>query len=176
MLHIRVTLTQRAVSFTTVASPARRCGALLRLLEIVVQPFVFIFTSSAEFARAYASFLVSGAHSSSLFTELAEQLVKEFVETLTMHACTSRANAPTRAQALYAAYVGTLFTWSALGRTDAASLSKCLGGDVRCHLRVQGVIAMTLTPDLWWHPVPLAVALLSDAVLSLARPNSFETA
>lgn len=98
----------------------------VKRLGVLVQPFVAMFTSSPELARSYASILVSGTHSSSLFTELAARLVEEFAAAVTEHGCTSEADAPAKAQALYAAYVGTLFTWSALGLVDPSGLTSSL--------------------------------------------------
>ncbi|NNG34796.1 TetR/AcrR family transcriptional regulator [Nakamurella aerolata] len=95
-------------------------------LSVLVQPFVAMFTGSPELARSYASILVSGNHSSSLFTELTDRLVEEFATAVTEHGCTSQADAPAKAQALYAAYVGTLFTWSALGLADPSRLTDSL--------------------------------------------------
>ncbi|MBX7555517.1 TetR/AcrR family transcriptional regulator [Streptomyces sp. tea 10] len=99
----------------------------VRRLSVLVQPFVAMFTGRPELARLYASILVSGTQSSSLFTELAARLVDEFAAAITEHGCTSQADAPAKAQALYAAYVGTLFTWSALGLIDPSGLTNNLG-------------------------------------------------
>jgi hypothetical protein len=95
-------------------------------LGVLVQPFVAMFTGSPELARSYASILVSGTHSSSLFTELAARLVEEFATAITQHECTSQADAPAKAKALYSSYVGTLFTWSALGFDDPPGLTNSL--------------------------------------------------
>ncbi|MDK0524666.1 hypothetical protein [Streptomyces sp. ML-6] len=95
-------------------------------LGVLVQPFVLLFTDSPELARSYASILVSGAHSSSLFTDLAAQLIDDFAAAITMRGCSSQADAPAKAKALYAAYVGTLFTWSALGSADPSGLTDSL--------------------------------------------------
>lgn len=93
---------------------------------VLVRPFVSLFTDSPDLARTYASVLASGAHSSSLVTDLAAELIDEFCTAITAHGCTSQADAPARAQALYAAYVGTLFTWSALGSVDPSGLTDSL--------------------------------------------------
>jgi AcrR family transcriptional regulator len=95
---------------------ADRAGAL-------VQPFVALFTGSPELSRTYASILVSGAHASTLFTDLAAQLTDEFAAAITLRGCTAQAEAPVRAQALHAAYVGTLFTWSTRGTDDPSGLT-----------------------------------------------------
>ena len=67
--------------------------------------------------------LVSGAHTSTLFTDLAAQLTEEFARAISLHGCTTQAEAPARAQALHAAYVGTLFTWSTRGTDDPSGLT-----------------------------------------------------
>lgn len=107
--------------------PVGDADSCAKRLGILVQPFVKIFTDKAELARAYASILVSGTHSSVLFRELAARLVEEFAVAITKHGCNSRADARAKSQALYAAYVGTLFTWSALGLTDPSGLENSLG-------------------------------------------------
>ncbi|MGO1802910.1 MAG: TetR/AcrR family transcriptional regulator [Microbacteriaceae bacterium] len=101
-------------------------GACVDRLSALVQPFVVLFTGSPDLARSYASILISGTHSSSLFTDLAAQLIDEFATAITMRGCSSQADAPTKAKALYAAYVGTLFTWSALGSVELSSLTESL--------------------------------------------------
>ena len=98
----------------------------VKRLGVLVQPFVAMFTGSPELARSYASILVSGAHASSLFTELAARLVEEFATAITEHGCTSPTDAPAKAEALYAAYVGTIFTRSAVGLVDASGLTNSL--------------------------------------------------
>ena len=55
----------------------------MRRLSVLVQPFVAMFTGRPELARLYASILVSGTQSSSLFTELAARLVDEFAAAIT---------------------------------------------------------------------------------------------
>ena len=79
----------------------------------LVKPFVGLFTSRQDLSRTYASIQVSGKKPSSLFTGLAVLLVDEISSTITRHGCTApEAIAPT-AQAIYFAYIGTLFSWSA---------------------------------------------------------------
>lgn len=109
------------------SQPVGDVDSCAKRLGILVQPFVKMFTDTAELARVYASILVSGTHSSVLFTELAARLVEEFAVAITKHGCSSAADAPAKAQALYASYVGTLFTWSSLGLTDPSELKKSLG-------------------------------------------------
>jgi len=130
-LLVQVFDTEVAAAHARPADPAphpkvESGGTCANRLVVLIQPFVSLFTESPELARAYASILVSGAHSSSLFTELAARLRDEFATAITLHGCTSRADAPARAQALYAAYVGTLFTSSALGALDPLALTESL--------------------------------------------------
>ena len=101
------------------ATCADRLGAL-------VDPFVAIFAANLELARTYASILVAGTHPSALFGDLAAQLIEEFRIAITAHGCTSPAEAPGRAAALYLMYVGTLFTWSARDSSDLRELSTSL--------------------------------------------------
>jgi len=97
-------------------------GACADRLVDLVQPFIALFTGRAELARAYASILVSGSHVSALFADLAARLIEEFGRAITLHGCTMPADAPAKASALYFAYVGTLFTWSAKGSVDPSEL------------------------------------------------------
>lgn len=119
------------------AEHARRAGAdpvtagagadsCVNRLITLVEPFVALFTESPELARSYASILVSGTHASSLFTELAARLVDEFGAAITVRGCTEQPDAHAKAQALYTAYVGTLFTSSALGSDDFSDLESSL--------------------------------------------------
>lgn len=108
-------------------TPARaahdRCATRLAAL---VEPFVTLFTSHPELARQYAAILVSGAHDSPLFTDLADRLVAEFSAAITLRGCTAAADAPATADALYLAYVGTLFTGAAHPRVDRDALMRGL--------------------------------------------------
>lgn len=92
-----------------------------RLLTLV-QPFVVVFTAHDDLARAYASILASGNHTSTLFTELAEQLIGEFQLAITRYECVSTINALSKAQALYFAYVGILFSASSQDPAELTSL------------------------------------------------------
>ncbi|ALJ19716.1 TetR/AcrR family transcriptional regulator [Microbacterium sp. No. 7] len=83
-----------------------------------VQPFVEIFTSHPDLSRVYASILVSGTHDSELFTRLAALLRDEVGTILRTHGCADAEHAGIRAEAIHAAYVGALFTWSAQRRVD----------------------------------------------------------
>lgn len=83
-----------------------------RILNLV-QPFVALFTSRPDLSRVYASIQVSGRESSPLFTHLATLLVDEIGSTLTHHGCTPPDAIAGTAQAIYFAYIGTLFSWSA---------------------------------------------------------------
>lgn len=107
-------------------------------LELLVRPFVVLFTDRPEVARIYASILVSGAHSSALFSELAEHLTEEFEAAVAGRECVPQAEARPLAQALYAAYVGTLFTWSGLGLSDPEGLSQRLRSTFRSICRCEG--------------------------------------
>lgn len=93
-----------------------------RILSIV-DPFVTIFTDRQDLARAYASILVSGTHSSTLFTSLAAQLVEEIRAVL---GNSNDAEEYATANAVYFAYVGTLFSWSARPDADPAELTTSL--------------------------------------------------
>src|SRR5690606_13734854 len=57
-------------------------------VEELVRPSVLLFTGRHELARTYASILMSGEHSSSLFTQLADQLIEELAAAITVRGCT----------------------------------------------------------------------------------------
>lgn len=79
----------------------------------VVEPFVVLFEERRDLAQAYASILVSGRHSSVVFTDLARRLIDVFEKVVTACGCSSSVEARGRAAALHAAYIGSLFIWSA---------------------------------------------------------------
>lgn len=86
------------------------CGAAA---VAVVEPFVMLFEERRDLAQAYASILVSGRHSSVVFTDLARRLIAVFEQLVTACGCVSPLEAHRRAEALHAAYIGTLFIWAA---------------------------------------------------------------
>jgi len=116
---------QRAVSEVVESTDTGRGTCSGRLLALVT-PFVTLFTNSPVLARSYASILVSGTHESLLFTGLAARLNEEFRAAITVHGCTAQADTPVVAGALYFAYIGTLFTWSARGSSDPEELLSSL--------------------------------------------------
>ncbi|GAA1487491.1 TetR/AcrR family transcriptional regulator [Brachybacterium sacelli] len=98
------------VSRGTTAAPAQQILAL-------VDPFVVLFTGRAELARTYASILVRAQHSSTLFTELAGQLIGEIEQVVLRSGARTADEAAPTARSIYFAYVGVLFSWAA--RADA---------------------------------------------------------
>lgn len=75
-------------------------------LIAVVSPFIDLFAAHMDLARTYAAILVSGAHSSTVFTELRERLIDEISTVL------GDAD-PHAARAIYYTYIGALFAWAA---------------------------------------------------------------
>jgi AcrR family transcriptional regulator len=90
--------------------PAASCAA--RILQLV-QPFVTLFAERQDLSRTYAAIQVSGRQSSPLFTQLAALLIDEIASTLAQHGCTPPHAIDGTARAIYFAYIGTLFSWSA---------------------------------------------------------------
>ncbi|WKD62191.1 Transcriptional regulator, TetR family [Corynebacterium ciconiae DSM 44920] len=88
-----------------------------------VQPFVDLFHSHRELGQAYASILVSGRHSSAVFTDLATRLVAVFEAQLREYTELDAITAHHRAVALHAAYVGMVFMWSAAPDDPPPSLT-----------------------------------------------------
>lgn len=106
----------------------QRASTCVDRLELLVRPFIALFAGSPDLARTYASILVSGAHSSALLTELAESLIWEFEATIAARGCVVGHEARSTAQALHAAYVGALFSWSASGVSKTAEITQRLRG------------------------------------------------
>ncbi len=79
----------------------------------VVEPFVVLLEERRDLAQAYASILVSGRHSSVVFTDLARRLIDVFEKVVTACGCSNPVEARGRAEALHAAYIGSLFIWLA---------------------------------------------------------------
>ncbi|SMG44745.1 TetR/AcrR family transcriptional regulator [Agreia pratensis] len=88
----------------------------------LVRPFVALFTSRQDLSRMYASIQASGKEPSPLFTRLAALLVEEIGATISAHGCTDPAAIAGTAQAIYFAYIGTLFSRSAQQTIDESEL------------------------------------------------------
>jgi AcrR family transcriptional regulator len=106
-------------------APAGEPHCVGRVMALV-RPFVSLFIGRRELAQAYASILVSGNHTSTLFSELAARLIDEIRAAITQHGCTGATDAAPRAGALYFAYIGNLFAWSARGAADPSELDAAL--------------------------------------------------
>lgn len=85
----------------------------------VVEPFAVLFEEHRDLAQTYASIIVSGRHSSVVFTDLANRLTSVFEQLLTVCGCSSSGEVQSRANALYSAYIGSLFIWSATSEIPA---------------------------------------------------------
>jgi AcrR family transcriptional regulator len=92
----------------------------------LVRPFVALFTSRQDLSRIYASIQVAGKEPSPLFTRLAALLVEEIGATISAHECTDPAAIAGTAQAIYFAYIGTLFSRSAQQTIDETELLSSL--------------------------------------------------
>jgi len=92
------------------ADPPDSCAR--RILQLV-QPFVTLFAERQDLSRTYAAIQVSGRQASPLFTQLAALLIDEIASTLAQHGCTPSDAIDGTARAMYFAYIGTLFSWSA---------------------------------------------------------------
>ena len=73
----------------------------------VVEPFAVLFEEHRDLAQTYASIIVSGRHSSVVFTDLANRLTSVFEQLLTVCGCSRTGESRSRANALYAAYIGS---------------------------------------------------------------------
>lgn len=91
-------------------TPPRSDNRVVRVLSLV-EPFLKLFISRQELARAYGSILISGNHSSEIFTRLTEILLTEIRDAISHPECT-RDEVDRQARALYYAYLGVLFSWA----------------------------------------------------------------
>lgn len=106
--------------------PAPAPGASRELAEEItglLSPFVSLFTGQPGLSRIYAAILVSGEHRSTVFTDLADALIGEIVETLELAGLPDPAPV---ARTLYFAYLGRLFTWPAGSDGDPDALVRSL--------------------------------------------------
>ncbi|GAA1316693.1 TetR/AcrR family transcriptional regulator [Leucobacter albus] len=99
-------------------------------LTLLFTPFAELFTRQPELSRSYASILVSGQHSSRVFSELAATLTDEIAAELDRcsRACgvADATLEATRARAIYLAYLGLLFTWPPELDADTGALLTAL--------------------------------------------------
>lgn len=85
--------------------------AAARILGLL-EPFIDLFVSDPELARTYGSILVSGAHESAVFTELAGRLIGEIAEVLRDSPDANDERIDALAEGVYFAYIGRLYTWN----------------------------------------------------------------
>ncbi|WP_193103929.1 TetR/AcrR family transcriptional regulator [Brachybacterium sp. FME24] len=98
-------------------TPSETAADHAQQILALVDPFIQLFTERAELARAYAAILVRARHSSTLFTQLAGELIDEIEQVLLRSGVRSADDAAPAARSIYFAYVGVLFSWAA--RADA---------------------------------------------------------
>lgn len=84
----------------------------------VVEPFVVLPEERRDVA--HASVLVSGGHCSVVFTDLARWLIAIFEQLMNACGCSGPMETCGRAGALLAAYIGSLFIWSATPERSAS--------------------------------------------------------
>lgn len=97
----------------------------------LLQPFVQLFAEQTELARSYASILVAGKHASKVFTELAVVLKDEIAANVAVQNGGCATDPWCRAEAVYLAYLGLLFTWSADAGVTGAENAAPLGERLR---------------------------------------------
>lgn len=101
----------------TSLSPAANQSITEQLISLMT-PFVELFSTHMELGRTYASILLSGKHSSTIFTNLRERLIDEIENIVSppardTHRTSSSAQRHTHARTIYYAYLGALFAWAA---------------------------------------------------------------
>lgn len=87
-----------------------------RIAELV-RPFLTLFASNENLARLYTSILISGSHTSTVFSVLADKLKVEFISEF-VQAGMSKPQAGKAANTAYLAYLGTLFLWASNEQFD----------------------------------------------------------
>jgi AcrR family transcriptional regulator len=97
-------------------------------LLALVLPFIELFVADPPLSKRYAAALVAGEHRSTVFSELAEALIREFHAAFERAGCTPDV-AEARARASYFAYLGLLF--SASGRHQSAPSTTTLSDELR---------------------------------------------
>jgi AcrR family transcriptional regulator len=107
-----------------------------RILDLLT-PFVELFTSQPDLARAYAVILVQGQSTSTVFTALAELLLAEINQVL--HQGGPPGDPAPLARAVYLAYLGTLFTWPRQRDHDVAAVRASLRATVAAICRPEAV-------------------------------------
>ncbi|SDN16916.1 DNA-binding transcriptional regulator, AcrR family [Actinomyces ruminicola] len=87
----------------------------------ILSPFIDLFASSPDLARSYGAVLISGAHSSRVFSELREELINELQDIFAAATDCSTTAAKQRATTAYLAYLGALLEWVSIpgAGTDA---------------------------------------------------------
>ncbi|WP_147680408.1 TetR/AcrR family transcriptional regulator [Actinomyces ruminicola] len=88
----------------------------------ILSPFIELFASSPDLARSYGAVLISGAHSSRVFSELREELINELQDVFAAATGCSMTAAKQRATTAYLAYLGTLLEWASLPGTGTDAL------------------------------------------------------
>lgn len=106
-------------------SPDTGSEALMDKLFAALEPFLDVFASQLELSREYAAALVSGAHRSVVFEDLAAVLVQE-IEDILRHAQMAEELIPDAARTVYLSYLGTLFFWAGRGSIEPAEAKDLL--------------------------------------------------
>lgn len=109
----------------TSPAPAANQDATKQLISLVM-PFVELFSAHLELGRTYASILLTGKHSSTIFTDLRARLIGEIENVLATHApdtqyTSSSAPRRTHARTIYYVYLGALFAWASTVPTAPVS-------------------------------------------------------
>jgi len=84
----------------------------------LLEPFVKTFTADPALSREYGAVLMKGAHSSTVFQELAEALIREITVVLYSAGFTGQL-AENAARTIYLSYLGLLFVWAGSGHDDS---------------------------------------------------------
>ncbi|GAA4401436.1 TetR/AcrR family transcriptional regulator [Tsukamurella soli] len=104
-----------AVHAARAAAPARSAARSPTTAQVVtrigeiVGPFIAYFDADGDLSREYAAVLARGRHTSRVFGDLAQALIREFTEVM---AAAGRPDPAAAARTLYYVYIGMLFATS----------------------------------------------------------------
>jgi len=104
----------------------------------ILSPFIELFASSPDLARSYGAVLISGAHSSRVFSELREELINELQDVFAAATGCSMTAAKQRATTAYLVYLGALLEWASLPGTGIDALCSRVRDAVRPLLTASG--------------------------------------
>ncbi|AZZ48223.1 TetR/AcrR family transcriptional regulator [Rathayibacter rathayi] len=100
-------------------------GAPMEELYSALEPFLDVFASQMELSREYAAALVSGAHHSVVFQDLAAVLIRK-IEDILRRGGMDEDLIVDAARTVYLSYLGALFFWAGRGSIEPEEAQELL--------------------------------------------------